>query len=451
MYMYYQALTLLIVTVACNVHNLCSNGLPRISSYSGETLHACCTKEKVPSVTISSCSGGLGRPPSLHGTGPWSFFPCDIIREPVYFFDFHQVISYALVIKPLLLKTDMENTPQNDRAFCLDALERVSRTFSLNIGVLRGDSHWGILLAYLLCRIADTIEDAPSVPASIKKQKLCEYASLFPPGDDINTRVSLFLEDVDFADDSDEGILLANTGRVFSEFASLPPPFIEKISPHVREMACGMADFQDRAANGGIAILRDRKELERYCYYVAGTVGLMLTDVFLLENPHVSEKAAKNLYDRSVAFGLGLQLTNIAKDFAFDKERGWCYVPLSFFREEGIDPATDTYTAHPEGFLRVHRRLITLAASYLDEALQYTLDIPRRSLRYRLFCLWPLFMALRSLTRISASPDLFRGKSIKISRNEVKRIIQATSLAAPFNGILRLLYARERNRLHKTW
>jgi len=343
----------------------------------------------------------------------------------------------------------MDNTPQNDREFCLDALERVSRTFSLNIGVLRGDSHWGILLAYLLCRIADTIEDAPSVPASVKKQKLCEYARLFPPGDDIDTRVSRFLEDVDFADENDEGILLANAGRVFSEFASLPPPLIEKISFHVREMARGMADFQDRAADGGIAILRDRTDLERYCYYVAGTVGLMLTDVFLLENPHVPGKVAGRLHNRSVAFGLGLQLTNIAKDFAFDKERGWCYVPLSYFREEGIDPATDTYASHPEAFLRVHMRLITLAASYLDEALRYTLDIPRRCFRYRLFCLWPLFMAIRSLAHIAGSAEIFQGEAVKISRREVKRIIRATVFAAPFNSILRVLYVRERNRLHK--
>src|SRR5919107_656694 len=49
--------------------------------------------------------------------------------------------------------------------FALEVLPAVSRTFALSIRVLPGDLRRAVLSAYLICRIADTIEDAPAVPA----------------------------------------------------------------------------------------------------------------------------------------------------------------------------------------------------------------------------------------------------------------------------------------------
>jgi farnesyl-diphosphate farnesyltransferase len=190
--------------------------------------------------------------------------------------------------------------------------------------------------------------------------------------------------------------------------------------------------------------LEDQEDLEQYCYYVAGTVGLMLTSIFSDNSEKISPEIKGKLEGRSVAFGLGLQITNIAKDFFADRSRGWCYVPRVFFVDEGIDPVSDAWREKPEAFFKVQARIMTLALRYLDEALLYTLDIPRRLFRYRLFCLWPLFMAVETLAKLHRERNLDAQKTVKISRQDVRRIVRNTSLSVLSNSALKSLYGRVR-------
>ncbi|MBL8742584.1 MAG: squalene/phytoene synthase family protein, partial [Myxococcales bacterium] len=46
-----------------------------------------------------------------------------------------------------------------DRAFCDEVLPGVSRTFALSIQALVPELREAICVAYLLCRIVDTVED----------------------------------------------------------------------------------------------------------------------------------------------------------------------------------------------------------------------------------------------------------------------------------------------------
>jgi len=335
-----------------------------------------------------------------------------------------------------------EQALDTDFAFCQESLDKVSRTFAVNIRVLKGEVHRGVLLAYLLCRIADTLEDDESFPFRYKVQKLHEYSELFPPTSEYSARIKEFLHDISFKRETDSSVLLANCLRVFNELVKLPSQIIAVISKHVKEMAIGMASFQEKGSEEGMVFLEDKTELERYCYYVAGTVGLMLTSIFSASSKRISPRIQERLEKRSVAFGLGLQVTNIAKDFFGDQQRGWCYIPRSFFNEEGINPFCDSFTEKAEAFLNVQKRLIRLAASYLDEALQYTLDIPRTLFRYRLFCLWPLFMAVETLARLYGERSVFSGQVLKISRHDVKRIVFNTSLAVMSNTALTRMYRK---------
>lgn len=337
--------------------------------------------------------------------------------------------------------------PRKDLAFCKQYLDKVSRTFSLNINVLRGTPYRGILLAYLLCRIADTIEDDGYFPAQHKAQKLRDYSRLFPPSKDFPKKIETFLSDMSFTHQNDCIALLLNTHRVFNELVKLPANMIAVISHHVREMAQGMAEFQERGKKRSLAFLEDQNDLERYCYFVAGTVGLMITTVFSESSRKVTGIIQKRLEKRSVQFGLGLQITNIAKDFFGDRQRGWCYVPRSFFLEAGIDPLIDTYSDKADAYLRVHKRLVHIALAYLDEALLYTLDIPRTLVRYRLFCLWPLFMAVETLARVYGEGSLFEGEVVKIGRNDVRRIVRNTSLLVMSNSALEKMYRTVEKRI----
>jgi farnesyl-diphosphate farnesyltransferase len=54
------------------------------------------------------------------------------------------------------------------RRFCEAILPAVSRTFAIGIRVLPGTLGRAVLTAYLLCRVADTIEDAPGIAPETK-------------------------------------------------------------------------------------------------------------------------------------------------------------------------------------------------------------------------------------------------------------------------------------------
>lgn len=67
--------------------------------------------------------------------------------------------------------------------------------------------------------------------------------------------------------------------------------------------------------------IRDEAELLRYCYRVAGTVGLMMCDVLDVKNPIASAFA--------IDLGIAMQLTNICRDVYEDAQLGRRYLPAS--------------------------------------------------------------------------------------------------------------------------
>ena len=332
----------------------------------------------------------------------------------------------------------------DDFKFCEDSLTRVSRTFSINIRILKGDVYRGVLLAYLLCRIADTIEDDSSFSVDFKIQKLNDYSSLFPPEPHYRERVSGFLRSLRFARETDASVLVHNSARVFNELVKLPGTLVAVISRYVKEMAVGMAEFQEKGLTTKKVFFENQKEMDQYCYYVAGTVGLMLTSLFTLDSKKIPYEVKKKLEERSVQFGLGLQVTNIVKDFVEDRRRGWCYVPRSFFTEAGIDPSNDHLTEKTDRLLKVEKRVVEHALGYLDEAFRYVMDIPRTLVRYRLFCVWPLFMAIKTLSKLYYEHSFLHDQAVKISRKEVRQITRNTSLCVFSNSALRFLYNKLR-------
>ena len=73
------------------------------------------------------------------------------------------------------------------------------------------------------------------------------------------------------------------------------------------------------------------EELERYCYQVAGAVGLCCIHVWgFREGPKIRQRA--------IDCGLALQLTNILRDLAEDADRGRVYLPREPIEEAGITP-----------------------------------------------------------------------------------------------------------------
>ena len=87
-----------------------------------------------------------------------------------------------------------------------------------------------------------------------------------------------------------DGELLAEVPFVLDAFCALSPGAGEAIRRHVIRSADGMADFVARTRDGRLT-LSDLDDLKAYCYVVAGLVGEMLTELFLLDRPGLAAEA----------------------------------------------------------------------------------------------------------------------------------------------------------------
>lgn len=327
-----------------------------------------------------------------------------------------------------------------DRAFCAAMLPRVSRTFALCIRLLPHPLDHQVRVAYLLCRVADTVEDSPALTGDAKATLLAAFARALredaarvPP-----------LTEAFAAPASDDERLTGRADAVLRELARLPAAAARAIRPWVCEMCAGMAEFQrrDDAAGGSrLASLSTVDDLDRYCYYVAGTVGHLLTALFRLHDPAPDPARYARLEALATSFGRGLQLTNIIKDVWDDRRRGWSFVPRQLCELVGIRPEDLESDRHRAEARRVMQVLIEKAKVHLLDALDYSTSLPRRAYGIRLFCLTALYFAVRTLRLAERDTRLLDpAHKVKISRVEVVRTLLATRLLAPSNTLVRAYF-----------
>ncbi|WCJ25117.1 Phytoene synthase chloroplastic [Euphorbia peplus] len=75
-------------------------------------------------------------------------------------------------------------------------------------------------------------------------------------------------------------------------------------------------------------------ELYLYCYYVAGTVGLMSVPVMGIAPQ--SQSSTESVYNAALALGIANQLTNILRDVGEDARRGRVYLPQDELAKAGL-------------------------------------------------------------------------------------------------------------------
>jgi farnesyl-diphosphate farnesyltransferase len=326
----------------------------------------------------------------------------------------------------------------DDWNYCVSTLPKVSRTFALNISVLKGDLHKSILIAYLFCRAIDTVEDASKLKVSHKIKLLLDFASILKNTKNRSSALNQWTKNISVVDGSPKDIdLLQNIQRVFNIFDSLQKVHQQQIISSVCTMAQGMAYFQKKIGLEKITLLEDAEELEEYCYFVAGAVGEMLCNLFINEISDLSTQNKKVMKENAVSFGLGLQITNISKDIVVDRGRGWSYVPRTYIETNGLTPDEFHSGKSSENDLKVLNSLLNKTVGHLNDALDFILAIPRSYARIRLFCIWPLWMAMETVAKLHNNHDLLKSNAnVKISRNTVKRILRQTPFIYWSNNLL---------------
>jgi farnesyl-diphosphate farnesyltransferase len=169
-------------------------------------------------------------------------------------------------------------------------LAETSRTFALSIPRLPEPVRAEVTLAYLLFRIADTFEDAAPWPRERRLRALSDFASLLTVYDPARAE-ELSAEWLREPPCEHQGYLelLAETPDVLARTQRLDAPARAVVLGHALRTTYGMAGFVERSDARGSLRLDDLNDLTRYCYIVAGIVGELLTDLFLLAAPSLSK------------------------------------------------------------------------------------------------------------------------------------------------------------------
>jgi len=343
-----------------------------------------------------------------------------------------------------------------DRAFCGEMLPGVSRTFALSIQALPEELRDAVCVAYLLCRIVDTIEDDRRVEPALRQSLFDAFDAVLDGAQRGDASRAHELEAkavaVALGPTETERKLVAAAGASFRVFAALPEAQRLAIAPRVAEMSRGMRAYALRAdAEGGLR-LRDVPDLEKYCYYVAGTVGELLTDLFSL-TCSVDAATRRELDARAISFGLGLQLVNILKDVAEDSVRGDCFLPVGTAAEHGLTLDRLLMPAERAKGLALLRYLSARAREHLDRAEEYTLLWPATAAGgdVRLFCTVPLALALATLREVEVGTDaLIPGRAPTVSRALVIAVFEEAVRGAKqtrgpeATALLRSLFDRSR-------
>ncbi len=254
-------------------------------------------------------------------------------------------------------------------------LKKTSRTFYIPITFLQKELKSAVASAYLIFRAIDEIEDDEKLNNDLKHDILMQVSELFNQPFDNEAYMQILGETKD---------QLPEVAVRLEEWIEACP---EKAMPIVmsvaNEMAIGMAKWSK--VNWHI---ETEEDLDDYTYYVAGLVGVMLSDLWEL---YEGEKTDRNL---AIGYGRGLQAVNILRNEDEDMdERGVNFVPKGWNRQDLFDYANKN----------------------LAQADEYMKTLTKRSIK--LFCRLPLALAHKTLKAMEQGRE-------KMTREEVEETVK---------------------------
>ena len=103
---------------------------------------------------------------------------------------------------------------------------------------------------------------------------------------------------------------------------------------------------------------RTEADLMRYCWHVAGAVGVMMAVVM-----GVPPEEADTL-DRACDLGIAFQLANIARDIAEDASAQRCYIPAEWLAEQGIPAGGQMQPQYRAGLTQIVAKMCRTAHIY---------------------------------------------------------------------------------------
>lgn len=260
-------------------------------------------------------------------------------------------------------------------------LKETSRTFYIPITFLQTELKSAVASAYLVFRAIDEIEDDEQLKNDVKHDILLQVSELFKKPFD-NEAYQRILGKT-------KEQLPEVSLRLEEWLQACPTKALPIVMDAAHEMAYGMAKWSKK--NWAI---ETREDLDDYTYYVAGLVGVMLSDLWTL---FANEQTDREL---AIGYGRGLQAVNILRNAEEDlDERGVSFMPNGWTRQDLFDYANEN----------------------LAKADEYMTSLTKKSIL--LFCRLPLALAHKTLKAMEEGRE-------KMSRTEVEETVKDVQINA---------------------
>ena len=144
--------------------------------------------------------------------------------------------------------------------------------------------------------------------------------------------------------------------------------------------------------------IQNEEELIKYSYHVAGTVGLMMSKILQIEN----RKAAKSAID----LGIGMQLTNIARDVYEDSKMKRIYLPAEWIPDISLNNLTNLNESNSQKDKKISKailKVIRLSEKFYKNGFAGLKYIP-----------------ISTRLGVFIAANIYRGIGIKIKSNKKK-------------------------------
>ena len=338
-----------------------------------------------------------------------------------------------------------DSISNRQREYLGKQMSKVSRSFSLVAPEVDAPLDNYLAVAYLICRVVDNIEDTQQ-QFFWQKKRFAEFTGLLDaPHAADNVLAEWEMYDWPGLTADEQGMMTREGGLpLWDIYSKIPLGARTSIRQWTSTMAEGMARSNDPAESdfftkrNGVRLPVSYAAYNDYCFYVAGTVGRLISDL-AVETYAIIGAAVDALARDSEYCGRALQKTNIVKDFAKDLERGISYMPDEWLRE--IDHAP-LHLAGAPAFWK--RKVLLDVVAELDASVNYVLALPQTAVGLRkagLMMMMPAYETiLQAASRILLlfTPD----HAVKISRFTMGQCVLRARKIALDNTAIRN-YAKE--------
>jgi len=286
-------------------------------------------------------------------------------------------------------------------------------------------------LGYVLCRAADTIADTDLVPAENRKQELQKFLDAFNTFPVDTTRLKEVLPPN-----------YQSCAGSLTSLSSTEQTFVQNVVIGViNGMMMDLKTFGDSIET--LKPFKHQKDLEKYLAYIGGEPGRFWTNVLLHHGLFPESARRDQLIEEGIAFGKGLQMVNILKDFPEDAQRGRCYIPLERLQTYNLIPEDIVNPEKTAVFLTLYHELILETVGRLRNGLSYLSRFRRFDWKLKASVWWPLALGLQTLTHLRSlcEPASANGTR-KIKRSDVYKTMLTSLLVLPSEKWLKSEFER---------